>query len=123
MKQKAAHSKMASVNYETLKIQPYFIDGSLNSGDVKLLFSLRTRMVNVRCNYKNSYDIHCCPLCESDEDTQEHLLVCPTINPRPPEVVYTDIFCDDQVKRNETLRALKDALERREKELNKEEVL
>ena len=114
---------MASVNYEELKIQQYFVDGSLNSSDVKLLFSFRTRMVDVRCNYKNSYDIHCCPLCEREEDTQEHLLICPTINPHPAEVVYTDIFCGDQVKRNVTLRALKGALERREKELNKEDVL
>ena len=120
MNQKATHSKMSPLCYDDLKIQPYFFDGIMHSGDVKLLFSYRTRMVKVRCNYKNMHSSHYCPLCESEEDTQEHLLACSAIHLQLPEVTYSDIFGNDTQKMNLTLQALKSAFERRE-ELLKEE--
>ena len=120
-KQKVVHSKMNPLSYEELKIQAYFIDGTLHSGDVKLMFSFRTRMVDVKCNYKNKYTDHSCPLCKIEEDTQEHLLACSVINTQPSEVLYTDLFGCDPVKRNLTFQALKSALEKRTKAIEEAE--
>jgi hypothetical protein len=117
LKQKSLHSKMVPLSYEELRIQTYFTDGTLHSGDAKLLFSFRTRMVDVRCNYRSKHTTVSCPLCQTEDDTQEHLLVCPKINTQPSAVIYSDIFGCDPDKRNSTFRALKSAFERREEAL------
>ena len=85
------------------------------------MFSFRTRMVDVKCNYKNKYTDHSCPLCKIEEDTQEHLLACSVINTQPSEVLYTDLFGCDPVKRNLTFQALKSALEKRTKAIEEAE--
>merc|ERR1711973_122433 len=50
---KSHHSKMSSLDYSELRIQQYLVNKSFHTGDAKLLFSFRTRMVEVKNNYKN----------------------------------------------------------------------
>jgi len=43
----------------------------------KLLFSLRTRSVDVKTNYKSKYKFNMqCRLCEKFEDSEKHYLEC-----------------------------------------------
>ena len=42
----------------------------------KFLFSLRSRMVQVRGNFKNNFENSTCELCGSHEDSQQNLLTC-----------------------------------------------
>ena len=105
---------MASLNYSDLKTQEYLVNKSFHSGDAKLLFSLRTRMVNVRNNYKNRQGDLRCPLCEQDVDTQEHLLACEKIHQSEPGVSYDAIFEDDREDIRETFDVLKNSLTLRE---------
>jgi hypothetical protein len=120
---KTSHSKMASLDYEELKIQPYFVDKTINSNDAKLLFKFRTRMVRVKRNYRNNLTDLNCPLCESDEDTQQHLLLCPRIHTTTglPAVNYMDIYSGDIVLMKKTIDSLKKALWKREELLNLQE--
>ena len=111
---KSNHSKMASLSYKELKTQQYLVNKSCHSGDAKLLFSLRTRMVKVRNNYKNGQADLCCPLCNQSADTQEHLLVCEKIHQSAPEVAYDAIFGDDSEIIRPTLDILKNSLNIRE---------
>ena len=107
---KANHSKMSALNYSELGIQQYLVNKSFHSGDARMLFSFRTRMVKVKNNYKNSHnDLHC-PLCERYLDTQEHLLGCEKIHQSPPVVSYNDIFGDDCGRMKQTFDVLKDSL-------------
>ena len=58
-------------------IQTYLLPSNL--ADVRLakfVFSLRSRMLDVKCNYKNNYSNLCCPICKNEIDDQEHLLSC-----------------------------------------------
>ena len=111
---KSNHSKMASLNYSDLKTQEYLVNKSFHCGDAKLLFSLRTRMVNVRNNYKNRQGDICCPLCDQDDDTQEHLLVCEKMHQSEPGVSYDAIFDDSREDIRVTFDALKNSLTLRE---------
>ena len=107
---KSSHSKMMALNYRELKTQPYLFDKSFHSGDAKLLFSLRSRMVKVRNNYQNSESDLYCPLCDEDIDTQEHLLVCEKIHPSKSDVSYNAIFGDDFGEIRQTFEVLKASL-------------
>ena len=83
-------------------MKEYLKTDRLNLVQKQLLFSLRTRMVMVKCNYRNKYgDNLSCSLCQTL--SQEFLLVCPGIleeEERCKEVQYLDIFgtLDEQVR-------------------------
>ena len=80
------------------------------------LFRARTRMLEVKNNFKNSFDddIHLCPLCESDEDTQEHLLKCEMmIDDLDANLNYDDIFGQNTKKQRKTVENLQKAMNQR----------
>ena len=114
MRAKSNHSKMSPLSYDELKVQSYLIDGNFHSGDARLLFSFRTRMVKVRNNYKGGSNDLYCPLCDLDMDTQEHLLICSKLNQSPLDLSYNSIFGKDGSNMKETFEALKKSLYLRE---------
>ena len=79
------------------QLKEYLVTDQLSIEQKQLLFNLRTRMVFVKCNYRNKYqgNLQCC-LCDSQpEDSQEHLLVCPPLLNEvdvDQTVEYMDIF-------------------------------
>ena len=44
--------------------------------EAKFVFLLRTRMLDIKTNYRNKHSDVMCPLCKSANDDQAHLLVC-----------------------------------------------
>ena len=105
---------MSSLDYSELRIQQYLVNKSFHTGDAKLLFSFRTRMVEVKNNYKNRQSDLNCPLCGKDTDTQQHLLDCEKIHRSRPNVLYNDLFGDDCSSVRQTFDALKNSLRNRE---------
>ena len=100
-------------------MQPYLCDGTFHSGDAKILFRFRTRMVRVGNNYRAMYSgqsdaVPVCPLCQSGEDTQEHLLECLHLDNDGVSVRYSDIFSMDTTEVKEAFEVLRRALNRRE---------
>ena len=122
---KETHSKLSSIRYEELMMQPYLCDGTFHSGDSRILFRFRTRMVRVGNNYRSMYSEQAadvgiiCPLCNSDEDTQEHLLLCSKLGSEEINVRYSDIFSTNCMSRmKDSFNALKTALKKREDLIN-----
>ena len=66
---KTSHSKVKNIVYRKFKIARYLTESKFNIDDKILLFSLRTRMVDVKCNFKNgNIDILCsCPNFRTNE--------------------------------------------------------
>ena len=96
---------MKNLNYNKLETQPYLLSNKINPQVAKLLFTFRTRMVDVKENFKNKYvsaqtqadTALSCPLCLSKEDSQEHLLSCKKLNQnlvinQSEKICYSDIF-------------------------------
>ena len=79
---KESHSKVRDNQYEDLQhIQPYFSNRKLTHRQISLMFSLRSRTVrNIKCNFPKMYSSLMCPLCNSHEDTQEHVLLCKVLH-------------------------------------------
>ena len=69
-------SKVKNVNFSKLQIQDYLLPNSLEMKQQKLLFQLRTRMVELKSNFKRKHNDNLCPICHKDGDDQTHLLQC-----------------------------------------------
>ena len=80
---KNGYSKLKSLQYTCLEIQPYLTTlNKLNVREKRLLFRWRSHMINVKQNMgiKDSK----CPVCKEANDTQYHLLTCPSLSiPQP----------------------------------------
>ena len=77
---KMSHTKVQNLKYDSLKMQEYLY--KFQTRDAQLLFKLRSRMLNVRSNFRNFYKVQdvFCKLCNKDiEQTQAHLLDCETL--------------------------------------------
>ena len=59
-----------------MEIQSYLEASDLSVHEAKFLFALRSRMIDVKTNYKDKYFLKACPCCQLTDDTQEHLLDC-----------------------------------------------
>ena len=69
-----------------LAMQDYLKPNVSTIDESKFTFAARSRMIDLRCNYKGQYsdsDV-LCPLCGKEEDNQPHLLVCEEL----PEKVH-----------------------------------
>ena len=90
------HSKVHHMMYTNLDGMQYLEDHRISAEQAKLIFKFRTRMVNVRNNFRNNYACPSCPLCGVHQDTQEHLFHCIMIQKHfQPTTEYTDIFSND----------------------------
>ena len=95
------HSKVRTNLYSNMDGMKYMRDPRFTPDIVNLLFKFRTRMFNVRNNFRNNYQQTdtLCPLCKNEDDTQEHMFKCETIiqtlHHENIDVVYEDIFSAD----------------------------
>ena len=106
-------------------LKDYLETERLTTEEKQLLFNLRTRMTNVRTNYRRKYGSNRnCSLCDIQADeSQEHLLICPGLNevPRNPSVKYQDIF-DNLEKKIEAVKYFSKLLKLRKIKLKEQEM-
>ena len=62
----ATHNKVKNILYTKLHTAPYLIDSKFSIYEKLLLFKLRTRMVDVKCNFSNGLDDISCDLCDKN---------------------------------------------------------
>ena len=81
---KNSHSKVMHIAYPELKMQDYVLKSTYAVEVAKFAFQCRARMVNVGANYKEGGRIKfpTCPVClnPTEYDSQQHLLVCKSLN-------------------------------------------
>ena len=125
---KAKHSKVMHIKHDELKIQKYLLsENQVNVQQSKFIFHARSRMLNVRTNFKNKYpkDRRNCPLGCKMEDSQEHLLSCEKISDKLglssvstlTQPQYDDLFSEDNMKQNQIAAILNERIKVREKML------
>ena len=91
----------------------------------KLLFSLRSQMLPVRCNFKSSYADLSCQVCEDTniQDSQSHILQCDILVENENMLVstkskYCDLFSSDFTKQFE-ITAIYEKLFKKRKQILK----
>ena len=107
------HTKVLHITHSALAMQDYLKPNSASIEESKFTFSVRSRMLDIRTNYRGNYaeGDTLCPVCVQEEDTQQHLLVCDDLGD-PNAVVkevpsYEELFGDDLEKRLTISRILK----------------
>ena len=71
------HSKSKNLIYSDLKLQDYLRSGGSGTIDQKAkLFQIRSRMLDLKTNFKSTQENTMCSLCDIAEETQPHLLSC-----------------------------------------------
>ena len=92
---KAKHSKLDYLPNE-YKLEKYLSSTKVTTEEKQTLFKLRTRMVDVKCNFKKMYEPNLtCFFCP-EEDNQAHLLSCGqvTVGIDTSGLQHEDIFKD-----------------------------
>ena len=83
LSEKERSSKLKSLKYTSLSIQPYLTtESKLNVNEKRMLFRWRSHMISVKQNW-GMKDAKC-PLCNDSNDSQYHLLTCPHLARRQP---------------------------------------
>ena len=74
-KVKSKHTKVLHIPHNTWGMQSYLKPNQITISEAKFIFSVRTRMLDVKENFKKKYSDSKCPNC-TEQDTQSHLLFC-----------------------------------------------
>ena len=91
------NSKSSNILNSKFEIREYFSDRRFSKEDVQLLFSLRTKMVEVKQNFKNQYENLNCRICKDKEsvENEEYLLECEVLNKEKiKEIKFSDVNGD-----------------------------
>ena len=87
---KAKHSKVLHISHSSLEMADYLKPNGITNTEARFLFSIRCRMLDVRVNYEGQHSDTLCPLCDEEEDSQHHLLVCEVLGEAGQPVVVVD---------------------------------
>ena len=83
-----SHSKTENIRFVGFKPAEYLLSKNLTIAEVKTLFKLRTRMVEVKENFRNSYTENMwCRLCHLLSENQHHLLEYSVIRVNLKEII------------------------------------
>ena len=99
---------------------------SMDVDEAKFLFLLRSRMVEVKTNFRNKYSDILCPVCKLSDDTQQHLFECSELLKNMnilnrKDIQYSHIFSENTDKQKAALRLFKSMWKEREKSLKDSE--
>ena len=112
LKLKEGHKKGSKIKYKKLEIQKYLLSDKISVKEAKLLFKIRTEMLDVRQNFKNKYidksknddyneKLLSCPLCELHIDNAKNILKCSVLdnnNNDNDNDNFDDLYSEDMDK-------------------------
>ena len=76
LEQKAGHSKMGNLEYDDFEAQPYLKDEDITTEMAHNIFKFRTKMLNIKENFKGTEETTECPLCKKHLDSQSEIEKC-----------------------------------------------
>ena len=79
---KSLHSKVSHIKYNSLQLQDYLKPGNsdISISEMKYIFHLKTRSIDIKQNYKNKYNGNLdCISCLKSSETMRHILECPML--------------------------------------------
>ena len=109
LSEKAKRSKLKELEYRKLECQNYLRSTELETREKKFLFQIRTRMIDLKVNFKNHYSDLFCPFGCENEDDQNHLLHCKILLQENNDITtsnieYSDLFHEDISRQVRILR-------------------
>ena len=106
MNKKDRHEKGRHIKYNELKIQNYLVSEVISTQEAKMLFKIRSEMIDTKENFKHKYtkksnDIQTnleallCPLCRLHVDSVETILQCSALPKNSKNIRFQDFFSND----------------------------
>ena len=79
---KTTHSKARNIQYQNLQLQSYLgsSENNLTIQEKQFIFAARTRMLDVKANFKSSESDLSCRKCRNGTESQEHLISCEALS-------------------------------------------
>ena len=77
-RKKINHSKGKELKYTYLEMQKHLRPSQVNitHEEIITIFKLRTRMTDVKDNFKGKHEKFECEICKEEKETQHHILKC-----------------------------------------------
>ena len=76
LKEKMKQKKIAELNYNSLSMQEYLVDGSKSNRISRLIFKARGRNLEIKAHKKWRYEDDICVGCGKNVETEDELLQC-----------------------------------------------
>ena len=98
---KKSHSKVSHITHGFLTMQTYLKPNRIqvSKEERQLIFKLRSRVTEVKMNFKTKYEDLNCKTCNMEEETQKHVLECGEIDKKEPKskcsLNYNKLFNGD----------------------------
>ena len=75
---KEKHSKLDNLKYSNLKMQNYLKPSRVKAtqNEIETIFKMRSRMTDVKLNFRRKYENLDCRACNQEEESQKHLYEC-----------------------------------------------
>ena len=108
------HSKAKPLQYERFVLQDYLsAESELTTKEKSFTFAARTRMIDLRSNFKIGKKELNCRLCDKHEESQQMLLQCSALNTEPDITTnYSDLYSEDKAKVTEIAMIIKKKFEK-----------
>ena len=91
------YSKGNNLGYGSLKMRGYLKTRDINKSQAILLFKIRTRMLNLKNNFKNGNNDLSCKVCFQGVDSQDHMMMeCLRLGELINLKEYLSIFGEDE---------------------------
>ena len=87
IKKKESHSKVINIIHQRLEMQGYLKPNriKLKIEEAQEIFKMRSRVTDVKTNFKSKYESFECYVCKIEEETQKHIIECTEINKEKKE--------------------------------------
>ena len=110
------HSKSKPLQYEKFCLQEYLnADSKMTTKEKSFTFAARTRMLDLKSNFKAGQKDLNCRLCDNHEESQQMLLRCPALSSDSEPAVtvpYSDLYSEEKEKVSEIAMVLKNKFEK-----------
>ena len=95
-----SHTKVRESCYKDINGSSHYTDSRFTPELVEILFKFRTRTYAVKNNFRNNYinTNLTCPLCQQQQDDQQHIFECITIRQQHNKTIihsHDDIYSED----------------------------
>ena len=121
MKLKESHSKVRNLAFSNLKMQNYFKPSRvvISKNDIETIFKLRSKVSDVKLNFKGKYENLECRSCKIEEESQEHAYECIEIRKKRENktkmIEFEKIYGENAKNQAEIAKIFREMLEIRRK--------
>ena len=117
---KKSHSKVSNIQHGFLEMQTYLKPNKsqVSKEERQLIFELRSRVTEVKMNFKTKYEDLNCKTCKIEEETQKHILECTELDKKDQEtkcnLTYEKLFSGNTEEKVMIARIFRKRMEIRE---------